>query len=420
MSIGPRSARNIPIWRRGFPFLLGKPRSAVERLRAFTSGRVWRQGSAIRRLVAGGAMAIGWPVVTLADAARLAMRKDVGSTGFLELYSAALTRNVPPNQYARYAKAECFQADQLPDLLLPLDFAGLHALSRERGAAIGDVQDKARFAQVCQDHGLPCVPTIAMFKDGASTGEEALRVRAGAFFVKSLSGNRGVGAERWTPEGQHFVSSAGRALTMEEVIADLRPTNSIVQPALEDRAELRALGAGALSSLRIVTAKGSSIRASVIAAALSLANKADSLTSHAGTLCGIDVQTGRIIVACDFSEDGEPLPIGGDSRLIGFQLSDWAKAVDLVCRAHDEAFPGFVTLGWDVALTSNGPVLLETNLSWNMAMHQTLTGPLGRTRLADVIDELLEPGAAPGYFQGRRPRQDSRSRSPAPQASRDL
>jgi len=75
--------------------------------------------------------------------------------------------------------------------------------------------------------------------------------------------------------------------------------------------------------------------------------------------------------------------------LVGVSLPFWAETVDLVRKAHYEAFPAFVTLGWDIALTAAGPVLLETNVSWAVANHQFRTGPLGRTALGDVIDELL-------------------------------
>lgn len=391
---GRRSERGIPVWRRGFPFFLGTPRSAVERLRASGAAQPSSQGSRWKRLLAAGVMTVGWPLVTFGDALRLGIGKGVTTPSFSRLYSAALNRNVPPNQYARYAELEGFQADDLSDFLLPLDFRALHSLSRERGASSTDVQDKAKFEQTCKAHDLACVPTIATFNGGVAAGEKELRRWTQPFFVKALTGNRGAGVEQWTPSGQVFVSNGGRELGIEAIVEELRPTNSIVQPLLEDCAELRPLGSVALSSLRLVTARGSSISATVIAAALSLANKSQSLTSHAGTLCGIDVETGIVRAVRDYSDEGELLPIDPDSPLIGFQLPDWPETLALVRRAHDEAFPGFVTLGWDVALTSTGPVLLETNVSWNMAMHQTLTGPLGRTRLADVIDELLAPAQA--------------------------
>jgi putative polysaccharide biosynthesis protein len=391
---GRRSARKIPVWRRGFPFFLGKPRSAVERLRASGASQPVSRGPRWKRLLAAGVMTVGWPLVTFGDALRLAIKGGPETPPFSKLYSAALRRNVPPNQYARYAELEAFQAAEISDFLLPLDLRALHSLSQAQGASAADVQDKARFERACKAHHLACVTTIATFSDGSATGEAELRNWTAPFFVKALTGNRGAGAEQWTPAGRHFVSSSGRELSIGEIIEKLRPTNSIVQPVLEDCAELRALGSVALSSLRLVTAKGPSIPATVIAAALSLADKAQSLTSHSGSLCGIDVETGNVSAVQEYAEDREPLPIDPDNPLVGFELPYWPETLALVRKAHNEAFPGFVTLGWDVALTPAGPLLLETNVSWNMAMHQTLTGPLGRTRLADVIDELLGPAQA--------------------------
>jgi len=337
-------------------------------------------------------MIVGWPLVTFVDALRLTKRGD-GVPGFASLYSAALTRNVPPNQYAHYASLPGFHVSQIADVLLPLDSRGLHSLSRGRGALSDDVQDKARFEKLCSTHDLTCVPTIAVFDGGTSTGVENLQQWGQSFYVKALSGNRGAGAELWTPTMSGFTSSSGRELSIDELIQELGLTNSIVQPVLDDCAELRALGSVALSSLRVVTAKGSSIPATVIAAALSLANKPGSLTSHAGSLCGIDIGTGRITAVRE-STDGDAPVIDPESPLIGFQLPSWIDAVELTCRAHDLAFPSFVTLGWDVALTPSEPMLIETNISWNMSMHQSLTGPLGETPLAEIIDELIAPAQA--------------------------
>ena len=388
---GRRSARRIPVWRRGFPFFLGEPRSAVERLRARAAARPLSQGPRWKGLLAAGVMTVGWPLVTFGDALRLAIKRRRETPPFSKLYSAALRRNVPPNQYARYAE---LQGAEISDFLLPIDLRALRSLGLAKGASAADVQDKARFERACKARHLACVTAIATFSDGAAAGEAELRKWTGPFFVKALTGNRGAGAEQWTPAGRHFVSSGGRELSIDEIIDELRPTNSIVQPVLEDCTELRELGSVALSSLRLVTAKGASIPATVIAAALSLADKAQSLTSHSGSLCGIDVETGIVSAVQEYAEDREPLPIDPDNRLVGFELPYWPETLALVRKAHDDAFPGFVTLGWDVALTPAGPLLLETNVSWNMAMHQTLTGPLGRTRLADVIDELLGPAQA--------------------------
>lgn len=376
----------LPVWRRGFPFFLARPRTAIERLRAASARQVRTEGPLWRRVALSGAMTLGWPIVALVDAVKTAADAARGaSPSFADLYAAALTRNIPPAQFARYAALGDSDA-QLADFLLPLDVRGLHRLSTARGAVLGDVQNKARFGQICRAHGLPCVPTLASFLHGAAEGEDKLRAWPGSFFVKSLTANRGAGAEKWMRHGSDFVSSGGRELAIEAIIAELHSQNCIVQPLLEDAPELKALGSSALSSIRIITVAGQKIPPAAIAATLNFPNRPQSVTSNEGALCGIDIADGTIVKI--FTPRDAELA-AADSKLLGVALPFWRESVDLVCRAHEIAFRKFVSLGWDVALTSEGPILIETNLNWGVSPHQLLTGPLGKTRLSDVIDELL-------------------------------
>lgn len=80
----------------------------------------------------------------------------------------------------------------------------------------------------------------------------------------------------------------------------------------------------------------------------------------------------------------------------GFQLPFWSEVKSLVLHAH-RLFYGFHSLGWDVALTPNGPVLVEVNQDWLLAFMQAVHGGLrerfyntlpihlrGRTRGCDI------------------------------------
>ena len=410
----------VPPWRRGFPFFLAEPRSAVERLRSVGSKRIWTRDGLWKRLALGGAMAVGWPLVTFNDAVRISLkraREDRSSflSSFRTLYRAALQRNIPPQVGALYEWFLQLKATELADVLLPLDLRVLQQLSLERGAVFESIQNKAKFEQICRAHNLSCVPTIAVFDGGTSNGEDALRAWTQALFVKALTGNRGVGAELWRFDGLNFTSSRGLERGIDELIAWLRPQNCIVQPALEDHTRLKAMGTVALSNIRVITTKGPSIQATPIAASISLAVEAGALTGHEGFHCGIDLDKGTITKTLT--------PVEEDVRLkqdvIGLALPEWSECVSLVRRAHDEAFPAFATLGWDVALTEEGPLLLEANLNWGMLGHQRLGGPLGRTALAAVIDELLAPAQADQSAGDRRSKRAARSPSPAPQGDRD-
>lgn len=47
-------------------------------------------------------------------------------------------------------------------------------------------------------------------------------------------------------------------------------------------------------------------------------------------------------------------------KLIGFQVPHWEEIKKLVLEAHT-AFPGFICPGWDIAVCSDGPRILEVN-----------------------------------------------------------
>jgi hypothetical protein len=71
----------------------------------------------------------------------------------------------------------------------------------------------------------------------------------------------------------------------------------------------------------------------------------------------------------------------------GLEVPFWQEAVALACKAHSQAFTRFAFLGWDLALTADGPVILETNSGWGALFHQMLDGPLGNTAFSDLVRE---------------------------------
>lgn len=59
----------------------------------------------------------------------------------------------------------------------------------------------------------------------------------------------------------------------------------------------------------------------------------------------------------------------------GTVIPYWNEAKELVIRAH-EALPEIPTIGWDVAITPNGPVLIEGNDNWEISGAQDSAGGL--------------------------------------------
>jgi hypothetical protein len=94
--------------------------------------------------------------------------------------------------------------------------------------------------------------------------------------------------------------------------------------------------------------------------------------------------TGRLGAAYDqtnISRVTEPItdhPITG-KRIQGFELPLWKETVDLAIRAH-ETLPDIALIGWDIAVTPDGPVIIEGNSNPGADMLQVSHKmPLGAT-----------------------------------------
>lgn len=59
----------------------------------------------------------------------------------------------------------------------------------------------------------------------------------------------------------------------------------------------------------------------------------------------------------------------------GYKLPYWDEVVELVCCAHEQ-LPEIKSIGWDVAITPQGPVLIEGNDNWEIGGPQDMEGGL--------------------------------------------
>jgi hypothetical protein len=53
----------------------------------------------------------------------------------------------------------------------------------------------------------------------------------------------------------------------------------------------------------------------------------------------------------------------------GYKIPYYEEAVALAKRCMD-SFYGLKSVGWDVAITTDGPVIIEGNDDWGLAAHQ--------------------------------------------------
>ena len=78
--------------------------------------------------------------------------------------------------------------------------------------------------------------------------------------------------------------------------------------------------------------------------------------------------------------DHPTLP-GWGTRIEGIELPMWDEALELAHAAMPHFLPNR-SIGWDVAITDRGPVIVEANREWTPFPQPTLLAALARTARA--------------------------------------
>ena len=272
-----------------------------------------------------------------------------------------------------------------------------------RTAAI--LKNKAVFSAWCRDHGLAAVPVLFLFerdrivRDGAGDPIDAAEVRlpAADLFIKPKRGTGGDAASRWAYVGEgRYRGADGAVLGEAELIARLRAAAQnrgfVVEPRIVNHPGIADLSTGALTTVRLVTCRDERGGFEPTNAAFRMARGRDTVVDnfHAGGIAAkVEPATGMLGRATDMGMNPgtgwlDRHPDTG-ARIPGRRLPFWDEALDLARRAH-AAFPDQILIGWDIALTPDGPLLIEGNRAPDLDIIQRVAAePLGNARLGELI-----------------------------------
>jgi hypothetical protein len=258
------------------------------------------------------------------------------------------------------------------------------------------LQDKALFAAKCRANDLSIPEEIEW-----SGGE----LPACDIFIKPTSGSGGSGAQSWSYGEDGFYTSlaTGERLTGAGLLQSLDGGSFMVQRRLVNHKAIRGLSNGALITVRLMTVQNETGGHEATHATLRMAVGANRLVDnfHAGGIVApVDMASGRLGPASDigFRPDmgwRNTHPDTG-ALIAGLVLPLWAETVDLACRAH-KAFAPRLVVGWDIAITDRGPVIVEGNRGPDVdLLERSHRLPLGNGRYGELLAHHLRsvPSAA--------------------------
>jgi hypothetical protein len=385
----------IAISQYGFPFAIGPYPTPVARFRALARSTRFASRSFVFRGIASIVMTLSWPFGAFRTAwrirARMIERGQVpnGTRVLLDMLWLALRYSIPPIEYALYQFNDPMRRKDMFEYVYWNDLPGLAAINERKGAKGPDVQDKNRFANICSSYGLPHVETLAVFDCGKQIFPGAAFVPSQThIWTKALRLKGGAGGKKWTREGEVYRDARGVTLSRGRLVDELIKQDCMVQPFIENHPDIATVTNGALAAVRIVTGLDERSEAHLVGATIGLPFGASETTVRA-IVCSIDHGTGRIRHAA--LNDGTLVRLHPDTgrQIAGVGVPFWNETVTLVRHAHVVAFRRFAFLGWDIALTKEGPLLLETNSGWAALFLQMLDGPLGHTAFSRLIGQYV-------------------------------
>ncbi len=276
-------------------------------------------------------------------------------------------------------------------------------------AYIHRTEDKIAFDAFCREAGLPIPRCLGAFRvvggdtqDATVARDQTVRMLAASpvpdLILKPTGGVHGRGIFRVEADGPAFRCHDGRQRSAAEVYDWIAResdfTDYLAQERVRAHADIARLsGTDNLQTVRMVTYVAADGRVvlgccqlRIIAGSSVVDNFHDGLT---GNLIGDIPGAGGVVSEVHGPAGGAPgfttvaaHPVTG-AIFRGFTIPCWEDACRLVQKAA-RAFLPLRTIGWDVAITADGPLLIEGNVTWDPAYESEVGGEILRAIRADT------------------------------------
>ena len=261
------------------------------------------------------------------------------------------------------------------------------------------LNDKAAVADWCGRNGFDCPRSIVLdFGAPAPAVEEAAGL-GDRLFVKPRSAMAGCNAELWERAGPDEWRWGERRLSTRELHdwfaerATAETNGIIIQEVLANHAGLAEQCGSALSTCRVITLLNERGEPEVVEGRWRMSSDPHAVVDnfYAGGMHwdSRDYETGEI--AFGVLQDAEATqktvrshPVSGRA-MAGTRHPFWPEIRDLALDAH-RRLEGVLFVGWDIAMSSRGPVIIEANVPSGMnPKNQMVWDGIAHSRLGEIL-----------------------------------
>lgn len=258
------------------------------------------------------------------------------------------------------------------------------------------LRDKFIFSHLADTFGYPTPENIALLEPDRIewlvpvreiVPFESIRDRAIDGICKPLDGGQGRGIFALRVNGGALAID-GTSVGPDDLRSHITEPY-ILQERIEQHNALSKLYPSSVNTLRLITARtddGVHLLSSVLRVGAGGSHTDN--WSTGGLIAYINPETGATELPGVFKygpHDVVTRHPDTNVDLDGYEIPHFEEAVDLACRFHRD-LRGLHTVGWDVAITPNGPMLLEGNSQWGASIPQTVDDSF-KERFMALFDE---------------------------------
>lgn len=237
------------------------------------------------------------------------------------------------------------------------------------------LKDKWVFSQMCESYGLSTPHTFGFINNGSLIsnelhGYEALLEQDYDVMFKPVDGACGIGIFHLRSVGGKLILK-GKEISVGELEKMVSSGRYIIQQFINNQHEdMSRLYPDACNTLRITVAReGSGTR--VLGRMCMLgAHGTDCSNWHFGGV-SVNLKEDGTLDKYGYCKIDKKVTVHPDTgvKFEGYKIPYFDEAIALAKRAT-ECFYGFCSIGWDVAITADGPTLIEGNDDWGIVAHQ--------------------------------------------------
>jgi hypothetical protein len=239
------------------------------------------------------------------------------------------------------------------------------------------LRDKFLFSQFLQSLGVPTPRNLALLDRATATWLDTkqrvplVRLTNSVTsrwegFCKPIDGTHGQGAfPLCIEEGR--ISTNGVELSSDQLIKMI-DGRFLFQERIQQHPAMSALHPASVNTVRIITFfRNGKPTVFCASARMGTGGRAVDNWSAGGLTIGVDAQTGEFQSEAFFKPGyGGRIAQHPDTGVVfeGLRVPHFQEAVQLVLQLH-EYLPQIHSIGWDIAISTRGPVVIEGNDDWH-------------------------------------------------------